>query len=289
MTYVNEMERTRYPEINDPSISILVRDVHKTFEQDRGLLEFLRHPLRTGPTISALKGVSFHVSRGQVFGILGPNGAGKTTLLKILANLILPTTGDICIENYSLSKDPDRVRASIGFIPSDERSFFWRLSGLENLYFFAALFEIPRRTMRERIDFYLDFFELSSCANKRFFEYSSGQKKAFSIVRGLLADPPVLLLDEPTNNLDPLLGYKFKKYVAEILTRRKGKTVLWATHRLEEVSDLCERVALLDRGIIVYECETEQFKRLCGAESQRGEMKSFEETFRRLILRQRKQ
>jgi ABC-2 type transport system ATP-binding protein len=211
------------------------------------LLDVVRHP-RGGTRVHALRNLHFQVDRGTVLGLLGPNGAGKTTLIKILASLVLPTAGTVQLGGFDVVRASLRARRQVGYVPSDERSFFWRLSGRENLRFFANLHEVETNLATARIGAFLDMFALAGVADDRFGTYSSGVKKLFTIGRALIPAPPILVLDEPTNSLDPLAGGKLMRYVREELAGQRGCTVIWATHRLEEVQEICDEVLLIHRG-----------------------------------------
>ncbi len=229
-------------------LSIRVRNLCKTYPNSRGLLEILRHPIRRTTGVVALQGIDFEAYSGEIFGLLGPNGAGKTTLLKILANLVLPTSGDVLLAGCDLLRNPRKARRCIGYVPSDERNFFWRLSGQENLRFFADIHEVPPRLAAERIRFYLDYFGLQGVAGKRFALYSTGQKKLFTIIRALLPAPRILILDEPTNSLDPPATKRLVEHLRRELVGKEHQSIIWATHRLEEASDVCDRILLIDKG-----------------------------------------
>ena len=260
---------------------IQLKGVEMAYPVQRGLLDFVRSPLQQTGVVRALKGIDLDVDRGVVFGLLGPNGAGKTTLIKILANLIIPTSGSGLINGYCLKKEAVDVRRSVGLVSSDERSFFWRLSGLENLRFFAALLEVSPRVAEERIQRYLEFFQLTGQARTRFGLYSSGRKKLFSIIRALLSEPPILVLDEPTNALDPPAAQRLMDFVRKEFVNGQGKTVIWATHRLEEVREICDSVMLIDGGSRRFLGSVQEFTAL-GQDTGSGH-RSLMEAFRVLL------
>jgi len=206
-------------------------------------------------------------SEAQVTGLLGPNGAGKTTLIKILANLVSPSSGVVRADGVDARSQRLALRRRIGYVPSEERSFFWRLSGMENLRFFAALWEIPAQEAALRIREYLQLFEIEALAPRRFESYSAGQKKLFTIVRALLPQPDILVLDEPTNSLDPPNARRVMAHVRDQLVAEEGCTVLWATHRLEEVHEICDYVALVDEGRVRFAGSAAEFASLSGADA----------------------
>jgi len=195
-------------------------------------------------------GVDLLVRRGEVFGILGPNGAGKTTLIKILCTLILPTGGEARVNGFDVEKESGRVRESIGLVTTDERSFYWRLTGRQNLEFFASLHNFYSDDARNMVDELLGVVDLKYAADERFLNYSAGMKQRMAIARGLLNDPAVLFMDEPTRSLDPGAAQNLRNFIAEEIVRERGKTIFISTHNLEEAEELCDRVAIFDDGRI---------------------------------------
>jgi ABC-2 type transport system ATP-binding protein len=199
--------------------------------------------------VEALRGVDLHVKQGEIFGLLGPNGAGKTTLVKILSCLVLPDRGRATIGGEDV-RDENKVKAKFGLVHSDERSFYWRLSGLENLRFFARLYDVPAARIESRIGELLRKVDLVDAAPRRFSDYSSGMKQRLSIARALLHDPPILLMDEPTRSLDPAASLALRAMIRDELKREGGKTILLATHNLREAETLCDRIAILVAGTV---------------------------------------
>lgn len=202
---------------------------------------------------SALDQVSLQVGPGQVFGILGPNGAGKTTLLKILSTLVLPTAGRAWVSGLDVAEAPLLARRSVGYCLDTERSFYYRLTGIQNLEFFAALNDVPRHEVASRVADLLRLVGLAPAGAARFMTYSSGMRQRLGLARALLADPDILLLDEPTKSLDPHAARDFRRFVRDELAGRLGKTVLLVTHTLEEARDCCDRLAVMESGRIVLE------------------------------------
>jgi len=222
----------------------------KSFPRRRGLRQIARHPLRK-ETITALNGVDLQVEEGELFGILGPNGAGKTTLIKLLSTLILPDAGEVWVNGYSTFHDEESIKRSIGLVTGEERSFYWRLSGRRNLEFFATLHNMSSFQAQKRINAILEILELQEKANDLFYTYSTGMKQELSLARGLINDPQILFVDEPTKSLDPVAAQNIRKLIREKLVKEQGKTVFLATHNLEEVQQMCDRLAILDRGRIL--------------------------------------
>jgi ABC-2 type transport system ATP-binding protein len=224
----------------------------KEFRREPTLTELLLHPFKKRQAITAVHEVDLRVKRGEVFGLLGPNGAGKTTLIKLLCNLIIPSRGRALVNGYDLLSEATKIRRSVGLTTSDERSFFWRLSGRRNLEFFASLYDLPASLAGKRVQELLEMFDLERKADLPFRTYSAGMKKKMAVARGLLNDPQTIFMDEVTNSLDPPSAQAVKELVREKLVKQQGKTVFWATHRLEEVADLCDRLALMNRSIIEF-------------------------------------
>jgi ABC-type multidrug transport system ATPase subunit len=192
----------------------------------------------------ALRGVSLHVEEGTVHALLGPNGAGKTTLLRILTGLVTPSSGDVSILGLPLGSRG--LQSRIGFIPSGDRTFYLRISGRENLVFFARLHGFRRREAGDRADAALESVGLTEAARLRVNAYSHGMQKRLSIARALLTEPEVLLVDEATHDLDPHGAVRVRELVAALAAR--NTTVLWTTQRLEEIRGFADRVTLLSAG-----------------------------------------
>lgn len=194
-----------------------------------------------------LREINLQVERGSIVAITGSNGAGKTTLLKILAHLIIPSAGSILIEGQDVSAWGGGAKRMVGFVSSEERSFYWRLSGKENLKFFGALYNIHGKECDKRIHDILSILDPSIDKNRPFREYSSGMKQIFCIARGLIHDPPILLLDEPTKSLST---ERTESIHALLLKKAKdqGNTIIIATHDLKEVEAIADDVRIIDRG-----------------------------------------
>jgi ABC-2 type transport system ATP-binding protein len=199
--------------------------------------------------VRALHDVNLEIAPGEVFALVGPNGAGKTTLLRILATLLLPSTGSAQVNGADVVRDGRRVRHAIGLAAGDDRGFYWRLSGLENLEFFAGLLGFRRAEARHRAADALERLDLLPMAREPVGRYSTGMRQRLAIARALLGNPPVLLFDEPTRSLDPMAAGGFRTLAAR-LARDEGRTVVMATHNLEEAEALCRRAAILAGGTV---------------------------------------
>lgn len=229
--------------------SIETRDLTKRFVLYRGFFDSLRRSEKR-ESLTTLDKVNIKVREGEVFGLLGPNGAGKSTLIKILCTLILPSEGEAYINGYDVVKEGQSARESLGFVTTDERSFYWRLSGRENLQFFAALYNLPQAAARSRTEELLDVIRLKNRADEPFYSYSAGMKQQMAIARGLLNDPAVLFMDEPTRSLDPGAALRLREFIKEKIVAEKGKTIFISTHQLDEAEELCDTIAILDGGRI---------------------------------------
>jgi ABC-2 type transport system ATP-binding protein len=214
----------------------------KRFSARRG-----RRSVRADSERLALNRVDLQISKGEIFGLLGPNGAGKTTLVKILATLLLPTEGKAYVGGRDVVSHDRDVRRLIGVVYGDERTFSWRLSVFENLRFYAALYQLPRKQAHRRINELLELVGLEEAAHTPMQDFSSGMKQRASIARGLLGEPAILFLDEPTHNLDPIGARQIRELVRQRVAE-STRTVLLATNVMAEAEELCDRVAILDQG-----------------------------------------
>lgn len=229
------------------AFSVRVSALSKRFPVRRGWGESLRHPFSTR-WVTSVDGISFDVRRGEFFGLLGPNGAGKTTLLKMLATFITPDSGSAEIEGVDITNASAEARRLVVPVIASERSLYWRLTARENLVLFAHLWSVSPVELEARVDEVLGVVDLRDTAAKLVGQFSSGMMQRLLIARALLADPRVLLLDEPTRSLDPVSARAFRRFLREELAERRQCAVVIATHSAEEAFDLCDRVAVLDRG-----------------------------------------
>ena len=219
---------------------------------------------------TAVDGVSLSVDRGEFFGLLGPNGAGKTTLFKMLATLILPDAGQASVGGVDVASHPHHVRDILTPVVPDERSLYWRLSARENLRLFAVLQGFRGSAVRAQVDRCLEQVDLTDTGEKMAGQFSSGMKQRLLIARALLADPQVLLLDEPTRSLDPISARKFRAFLRTEIADRQGRTVLLATHNAEEALDLCDRLAVLNRGALLATGTVDELRALAGDDTYRA-------------------
>jgi ABC-2 type transport system ATP-binding protein len=221
----------------------------KKYPLVRGYRELLAHPFRRR-FVTALDGVDLEVGAGRCQCLLGPNGAGKTTLIKILATLVLPDGGRASVGGFDVEHDSSRVKEAIGLAVGDERSFYWRLTGRQNLMFFAALNDIPVAQARLRVDEILALAGLEDIAEMRFNAYSTGKRQMLAFARALLTNARILFVDEPTRSLDPGSARKIRAFIRKELVEGQGRAVLWATHNLAEAAEVADDLSIIDRGRI---------------------------------------
>jgi ABC-2 type transport system ATP-binding protein len=199
-------------------------------------------------TIEAVKGISFAIRRGEIFGFLGPNGAGKTTTISMLSCLLEPTAGTAIVAGYDVVKASSEVKRRIGLVPQ-ELALYPTLSARDNLNYFGRIYGLRERELRGRVDEVLEMVGLAERAKSAVKTYSGGMKRRLNIAAGLLHHPEVLFLDEPTVGVDPQSRNAIFEHVERL--RGEGMTVLYTTHYMEEAERLCDRVAIIDEGRIV--------------------------------------
>ena len=212
----------------------------------------------------AVTDVSLRIPRGQVFGLLGQNGAGKSTFIRMLTTLLLPTSGSARVAGCDVVRDPRGVRARIGLVSGDERSFYWRLTGRQNLEFFAALQHIPTVVTEARIAELADRLGIAAHLDRPFGHLSTGQRQKLAIARGLMSEPEILFMDEPTRSLDPISAVAIREFVAEHIVGELESTVVLATHSMPEAEALCRRLAFIKDGRIVAEGSVPELRAAIG-------------------------
>jgi ABC-2 type transport system ATP-binding protein len=206
----------------------------------------VRHIVKKFGDFTAVKGISFDVAEGEIFGLLGPNGAGKSTLIRIMTTLMLPTSGTALVNGFDVVKDADGVRRSIGVIPQAMTSDL-ELSVEENLLIFAKLYGVPRETRTKHIRELLEFVELTQWAKAPVKNLSGGMRRRVEIARGLVHEPRIFVLDEPTTGLDPVSRVNVWDMLMRIKAERQ-LTILITTHYMDEADKLCDRIAIVDHG-----------------------------------------
>jgi ABC-2 type transport system ATP-binding protein len=213
---------------------------------------------------TAVSEVDLSIPQGQVFGLLVQNGAGKTSLMRMLTTLLLPTSGSARVAGYDVTRDPRAIRARIGLVSGDERSFYWRLTGRQNLEFFAALQHLPAAQTPGRIADLAERLGIAEHLDRPFGHLSTGQRQKLAIARGLMGEPEILFMDEPTRSLDPISAVAIREFVAEHIVRDRGSTVILATHSMPEAEALCRRLAFIQDGRIVAEGSVPELRRAIG-------------------------
>ena len=218
-------------------------DLVRTYRTHTGVIR--RRPME----VEAVRGVSFHVEPGELFGLLGPNGAGKTTTIKMLITLLLPTSGTARVMGFDVVRGTADVRRRIGYVFGGDRGLYDRVSGIDNLRYFAELYGVEPSEQRRRIGALLELVGLTGRENEKVEGYSRGMRQRLHIARGLLHDPEVIFMDEPSIGLDPVGARELRQTVRSLVDA--GKTVLLTTHYMFEADALCDRIAVINAGRIV--------------------------------------
>jgi len=211
----------------------------------------------------AVSDISFSVKKGEFFGFLGPNGAGKTTTMKIIATLLEPTSGEVIVNNFTLGRQDDEIRRSIGFAMQGI-TLDLTASALENLRLIGALYEMEKKEINARIKELLGLLGLDKVASSWVKNYSGGMKKRLDLAVALMHKPAVIFLDEPTEGLDPVGRRRVWDYLKKL--NKEGITVFLTTHYMEEADYLCDRVAIIDKGqVVIIDSPSELKKKVNGS------------------------
>lgn len=230
---------------------ISIKNLTRVYNIKEGLLK------QEKKVVNAVNDVSFEVKKGEIFGLLGPNGAGKTTIIKVMTTLLAPSSGEVKILGYDSFGEERYIRPRINFIFGGERSLYWRLSAKDNLQFFCDQYLVPKSKQSQIIDTLLDRVGLLEEKNRKVENFSKGMKQRLQIARSLINDPEIIFLDEPSIGLDPVGSRDLKKIVRQLSD--SGKTVVLTTHYMPEADELCDRIAIIDKGKLV---EVESTKNL---------------------------
>ncbi len=206
---------------------------------------------RGGKEVVALDGVDLTIARGEVFGLLGPNGAGKTTCIKILNTLLFPSSGEARIAGLDVVRDAQEIRHRIGLVSGGENSGYGILSVRECLWMFSQFYGVPNSVARERIDRLLIAVDMVELADARINRLSTGQRQRMNFARGFVSDPEILFLDEPTLGMDVNAARRLRDWVLVWVRERPERTVLLTTHYMAEADQMCDRVAIIDRGAVL--------------------------------------
>jgi len=214
-----------------------------------------------GRKITAVNDVSFDVFKGEIFGMIGPNGAGKSTIFSVLTTLLKPTSGSVKVAGFDVEKQDDKIRPIIGIVPQ-KLSLYPLLTARENLELMGNLYNVPKKVMEERIDYYLRLVGLESSADRFTGGFSGGMKQRLSVIAAVIHDPEILFWDEPSTGLDPQTRQAIWKLAKKFNT--EGKTLIFTTHYMEEADNLCDRVAVMNSGKIVALDDPETLKNNTG-------------------------
>ncbi len=225
------------------SAVIEVRDLRREYHGTKGWFRSKRE------TVKAVDGISFSVERGEIFGLLGQNGAGKTTTVKMLITLLAPTSGVCKVLGYDTFGEEKRIRPCINFIFGGEMGVYRRLSARDNLKYFANLYYLSHAESKKRIREILELVGLSEKADALAETYSKGMIQRLQIARGLINDPEILFMDEPTVGLDPLGARALRDIIRRL--KEQGKTVLLTTHYMPEAEELCDHIAIINKGRLI--------------------------------------
>ena len=210
----------------------------------------IAHLSKSFDSIKAVDDISLEVKKGEIFGLLGPNGAGKTTTISMIASLLRPDTGKIYIDSLDIETDLKKIKKMMGVVPQ-EMAFYEELSAKENLIFWGKLQGLGRKTLEERIRFYLEKTGLLGRENDPLKKYSGGMKRRINLIIGLIHQPKLLLLDEPTIGIDVQTRLNIYEIIKEASSQ--GTTILYTTHNLQEAEELCHRIGIMDQGKILAE------------------------------------
>lgn len=197
----------------------------------------------------AVDNINFNIKKGEIFGLLGPNGAGKTTTIKMITGLLMPTTGEVMVMGQDVNKNQKKSLRNIGTVLAGDRSIYWKLTGRENLEYFAALYGCDTKEAKLRANKIIKRFQMEEKSDVLVEKYSTGMKQKIALGKALIPGAPVVLLDEPTLGLDPQSAINLREIIMEI--KEEGRTVLLTTHYMEEADFLCDRIAIIDGGKII--------------------------------------
>lgn len=234
--------------------------------------------LRKKSKLMAVNGIDFTVKEGEIFGLLGENGAGKTTTIKMLITLLAPTEGECKVLGYDTYKEADKVRGDINFVFGGEMGVYRRLSARDNLLYFAGLYKIKGQEAKRRTEELLKLVELEEAADRLVETYSKGMIQRLQIARGLINNPKIVFMDEPTVGLDPLGANMLRDIIRKL--KKEGRTVLLTTHYMQEADELCDHIAVINKGKIIALDTPDNLKENYGP---KGRESTLEQTFLALV------
>ncbi|HKA06276.1 MAG TPA: ABC transporter ATP-binding protein [Gemmataceae bacterium] len=235
--------------------AIRTEDLTRTYRRKRRRGWFRRKPDETPLEFTALDCVNLEVRPGELFGLLGPNGAGKTTLIKILTTLLAPSSGRAWVDGLDVATQQHDLRPRINTVSGGESSGYGILTVRENLWLFSRIYGVPNSLVRQRTDRMLEVVGLSDKAGSRVSHLSTGQRQKMNFCRGFITDPKILFLDEPTLGLDVTAARNIRQFIRQWMKEDSGRTILLTTHYMAEADELCDRLAIVDRGKILA-CDT---------------------------------
>lgn len=235
--------------------AIRTEELTRTYRRKRRRGWFGKKKDNSPAEFTALERVNLEVRPGELFGLLGPNGAGKTTLIKILTTLLAPSSGGAWVDGLDVSTQQHKLRPRINMVSGGESSGYGILTVRENLWMFARIYGVPNAVVRSRTDRMLDVVGLADKAASRVSHLSTGQRQKMNFCRGFVTDPKILFLDEPTLGLDVTAARSIRKFIRQWMKEDPARTLLLTTHYMAEADELCDRLAIVDRGKILA-CDT---------------------------------
>jgi len=235
--------------------AIRTEDLTRTYRRKRRRGWFGSKSDDSPPEFTALDRVNLEVRPGELFGLLGPNGAGKTTLIKILTTLLAPTSGRAWVDGLDVATQPHDLRPRINTVSGGESSGYGILTVRENLWLFSRIYGVPNSLVRQRTDRMLEVVGLADKAGSRVSHLSTGQRQKMNFCRGFITDPKILFLDEPTLGLDVTAARNIRQFIRQWMKEEANRTILLTTHYMAEADELCDRLAIVDRGKILA-CDT---------------------------------
>lgn len=222
----------------------------------------------------ALQELDFDIEKGEIFGLIGPNGAGKSTFISLLATINKPDSGDIVVDGLSIRKDPEKIRKKIGYVPQ-EIALYPMLSAYENLDFWAGIYSIPKEQKKHRIESALRYLKLLDRAHDKVKTYSGGMKRRLNIAASLLHRPEILIMDEPTAGVDVLSRACIADMIKEL--KSLGCTIIITSHYIDELELLCDKLAVLNAGKLLYTGSLSEILQRTGMDNLEKLMLSLEE------------
>lgn len=206
----------------------------------------------------AVNNISFNVSPGEIVGLLGENGAGKTTTLRMISTMLKISDGEVIVNEYNAAKEPEKVRSEVGILFGGDVGLYERLTGRENIKYFADLYGIKKDEANKKIDELAKSFQMEDYINKPVGKYSRGMKQKISIARSIIHTPSVMLFDEPTTGLDVSASRVVQDFILKC--KEEGKTILFSSHSMKEVEKLCDRVVIINKGTLLENCTIPELK-----------------------------